>query len=83
MGPHLACALAGGSGGMEHFMAHLAPDVTGRWSRLGTPVMTDALKRRLIDGVETEIAGRTIDDLARSRDDFLVRLLEARRAAKN
>jgi carnitine 3-dehydrogenase len=83
MGPHLTCALAGGSGGMEHFMAHLAPDVTGRWSRLGTPVMTDALKRRLIDGVETEIAGRTINDLARSRDDFLVRLLEARRAAKN
>jgi carnitine 3-dehydrogenase len=82
-GPHLACALAAGSGGMEHFLAHLAPDVTSRWSRSDTPVLTDALKRRLIAGVDTEITGRTITDIARGRDDFLLRLLELRRTAES
>jgi 3-hydroxyacyl-CoA dehydrogenase len=82
MGPHLTFALAGGTGGMAHFLEHLGPAVTTWWDSLGTPTLTDAVKRRLIDGVETETAGQSIDDLERRRDDFLVRVLEARRAAE-
>jgi carnitine 3-dehydrogenase len=82
MGPHLTFALAGGSGGMSHFMSHLAPAVSSWWPGLGTPGLSDDVKRRLIDGVETEMAGRSLGDLERRRDDFLVRVLEARRAVE-
>ena len=34
MGPHLTFALAGGSGGMPHFMDHLAPAVASWWADL-------------------------------------------------
>jgi 3-hydroxyacyl-CoA dehydrogenase len=82
MGPHLTFALAGGAGGMAHFLEHLGPAMTGWWENLGSPSLTDAVKRRLIDGVETEAAGQSIETLERRRDDFLVRVLEARRAVE-
>jgi len=83
MGPHLTFALAGGEGGMAHFLSHLGPAMTNWWASLGTPELTEAVKRRLVEGVEVEAAGRTIDALERRRDDFLVRVLEARRAAES
>ncbi|MEI9986511.1 MAG: 3-hydroxyacyl-CoA dehydrogenase family protein [Aliidongia sp.] len=80
MGPHLTFALAGGEGGMEHFLSHLGPAMTTWWDSLGAPKLTDEIKRRLIEGVDAEAKGRSIEDLERERDDFLVRLLETRRA---
>lgn len=82
MGPHLTYALAGGGGGMAHFLTHLGPAMTNWWDNLGSPRLTDEVKRKLIQGVDTEVAGRSIQDLERERDDFLVRLLELRRAAE-
>ena len=79
MGPHLTHHLAGGAGGMAHTMDHLAPAITGWWPHLGHPTLTPALQRQIIDGVEAEAGGRSIEELARRRDDFLIRVLEARR----
>jgi 3-hydroxyacyl-CoA dehydrogenase len=79
MGPHLTFHLAGGAGGMAHYMDHLAPAVSGWWPDLGNPVLTPALERQLVDGVTDEADGRPVEELARRRDEFLVRVLEARR----
>ena len=80
MGPHLTFALAGGEGGLAHYLKHLGPAMTGWWQSLGSPSLTDEVKRQLEAGVEDEMAGRSIEALERRRDDFLVRVLEARRA---
>ena len=80
MGPHMTFALAGGEGGLAHYLKHLGPAMTGWWQSLGSPALTDEIKQRLEAGVADEMAGRSIEALERRRDDFLVRVLEARRA---
>jgi 3-hydroxyacyl-CoA dehydrogenase len=75
MGPHLAFHLAGGEGGIEHFMAHLAPAMQGWIDDLGNPRVTPQVQQRIIDGVAEEAAGRSIAELARWRDEKLVEIL--------
>jgi 3-hydroxyacyl-CoA dehydrogenase len=81
-GPHLTFHLAGGSGGMAHFMSHLLAPMQSWWNDLGDPEMTPEVQRRIIDGVADEAAGRSIADLAAERDRCLVALLETLRSAK-
>ena len=73
MGPHTTFHMAGGEGGMEAFMHHLMPAVTGWWPDLGSPVMTAELQAKLVEGVR---AGPPIPQLAARRDAFLTALIE-------
>ncbi len=82
MGPSLTFHLAGGEGGMAHFLHHLLPAMQSWWDTLGRPEVTPDLQRRLVEGVTEEAAGRSIADLARWRDEALVRLLAARGGAE-
>jgi 3-hydroxyacyl-CoA dehydrogenase len=50
MGPHLTFHLAGGEGGMPHFMSHLGPAVQSWIDDLGNPKLADVAKV-IIDGV--------------------------------
>src|SRR4051794_28926935 len=75
MGPHLTFHLAGGGGGMAHFLAQLGPPLESWWSDLGAPRVTPEVGKALIDGVADEAGGRGLDDLAAARDRFLVDLL--------
>lgn len=79
MGPHLTFHLAGGAGGMDHFMAQFSGPIQGWWQDLGEPVLTPELQRKLIAGVADEAQGRSIDELARLRDERLLALLEVLR----
>jgi carnitine 3-dehydrogenase len=76
-GPHLTFHLAGGVGGMEHFMKHLLVPMQGWWDDLGDPEMTPAVQRKIIDGVADEAAGRSIAELAAERDRCLIAVLDA------
>jgi len=76
-GPHLTFHLAGGVGGMEHFMKHLLVPMQGWWDDLGDPDMTVEVQRKIIDGVADEAAGRSIADLAAERDRYLIAVLDA------
>jgi 3-hydroxyacyl-CoA dehydrogenase len=76
-GPHLTFHLAGGVGGMEHFMEHLLVSMQTWWEDLGDPEMTPAVQRKIIDGVAAEAAGRSIADLAAERDRYLIAILDA------
>jgi carnitine 3-dehydrogenase len=80
-GPHLTFHLAGGLGGMENFMKHLLVPMESWWGDLGTPRMTPAVQRRIIDGVADEAAGRSIADLAAKRDRALIAILDALKTA--
>ena len=76
MGPHLIFHLAGGEGGMEHFLAHLGPPLESWWNTLGAPSLTPEVRQALLTGVAAEAAGRSIADLSHERDALLVALLE-------
>jgi 3-hydroxyacyl-CoA dehydrogenase len=75
MGPHLTFHLAGGEGGMPHFMAHLGPAVQSWIDDLGNPKLAD-VKQVIIDGVAEEANGRTISDLQKWRDRKLIKILK-------
>jgi carnitine 3-dehydrogenase len=77
MGPHLTLHLAGGTGGIEHFMAHLAGPLTSWWADLGEPELTAELQRRIIEGVAAEADGRSVAELAARRDRLLLDILAA------
>lgn len=81
MGPHTTFHLAGGEGGIAHFMHHLLPAVTSWWDDLGTPDVSAEVRAMLVQGVGEATDGATTIDLAQKRDAALVRLLEARRGA--
>ncbi len=75
MGPHLTFHLAGGEGGMRHFMSHLAVPMQSWIDDLGNPSLTPELQQKIIDGVDEEAAGRSVPELARWRDDKLIEIL--------
>ena len=75
MGPHLTFHLAGGEGGMAHFIDHLGPSNEAWWRSLGQPRLTPEVKDVLVRGVAEEIGERSYGDLVESRDDRLVALL--------
>jgi carnitine 3-dehydrogenase len=76
MGPHATFNLAGGEGGMEHFLHHLLPAMQTWWETLGTPDLTPDLQARLVTGVREETGGQDIATLAARRDRFLAALAE-------
>lgn len=83
MGPHLTFHLAGGVGGMTHFMPHLGvPLARDWWPALGNPELTPAVQQQIIDGVAEEAAGWTIPELAAERDRCLIAILEALKTAR-
>jgi 3-hydroxyacyl-CoA dehydrogenase len=78
MGPSLLWHLAGGEGGIRHFMAHLMGPMAEMWSTLGNPQLTPELEQRIVEGVLGEADGRSIDDLERDRDAMLMALQAVR-----
>jgi len=82
MGPHLTFHLAGGVGGVDHFLNQFAAPMASWWESLGNPTLTSELKERLAAGITAETAGRGIAELAAWRDHFLVDLLALRAGRK-
>jgi 3-hydroxyacyl-CoA dehydrogenase len=82
MGPNLLFHLAGGQGGIQHFMEHLAGPMTTWWKDLGNPEFTPDLKEKIVQGVLAEAGNRSIDNLAEERDKLLLGLLALRGTAK-
>src|SRR6266702_2395543 len=79
MGPNLLFHLAGGPGGIHHFMDHLSGPVASWWKDLGTITeFSPQVKQAIIDGVQKETANRSVDELNRERDAMLLELLATR-----
>jgi 3-hydroxyacyl-CoA dehydrogenase len=78
MGSLLLNHLGGGQGGIEHFFEQFAGPITAWWKVLGQPVLTPEVQKKLIDSVRAEVGSRSIDELAASRDEMLLELIELR-----
>lgn len=81
MGAHMLYHLGGGRGGIRHYLDQLGPSQERRWADLGNPSLTPDLVAAIIDGVEEEAAGRTIEALECERDARLLEILKMRSAA--
>jgi len=75
MGPHLTFHMAGGDGGMKHFMDHIGPAVQSWMDDLRAPTLNAQTQKAIIDGVTEEAAGRSMDELRRWRDRKLIEIL--------
>ncbi|KAK9778063.1 putative 3-hydroxyacyl-CoA dehydrogenase [Seiridium cardinale] len=78
MGPSILMHLGGGEGGIEHMTNHLLGPMTTWWAPQD-PVVDEVLKKKWIDGALSAVAGREYRDLAKQRDEELVRLLNVRK----
>jgi carnitine 3-dehydrogenase len=77
MGPHLTLHLAGGEGGMAHFVDHLGPAFSAWWDELGAPSLDAGTRALLVAGVDEAVGGQTVDALAARRDEALITLLRS------
>jgi 3-hydroxyacyl-CoA dehydrogenase len=79
MGPNMLFHLGGGAGGIQHFMDHLSGPLATWWKDLGSFTdWPDGSKQTIMDGVLQEADGRTLQQLAETRDDVLLGLRQLR-----
>ena len=83
MGPFLTYRIAGGEGGMRHFMAQFGPTLKWPWTRFDGPELTDQLLDKITSQSDIQAAGRTIDELERKRDDCIVAVMQGLRVNNN
>lgn len=81
LGAHMAYHLGGGAGGIAGYLDHLGPSQERRWASLGSPSLTPDVRAALVGGVAGAAAGRSLQELEAARDEALIALLKARRAA--
>ena len=82
MGHCLTFHLAGGEGGMAHFLEHFDAATGAPWTRLAAPEMTPELEQALITGCDDAAGGRSVAELTEHRDRCLVALMRALEAAR-
>jgi carnitine 3-dehydrogenase len=81
MGQNLQWHVGGGAGGINHFMEQLMDPLAAMMKTLGNPQVTPELKQTIVDGVMSEAAGRSVDELARTENEVIIGLLQLRAKA--
>jgi carnitine 3-dehydrogenase len=79
MGMNLIYHLAGGESGMRHMLEQFGPALKWPWTKLEAPELTDALIDRMVSGTQAQAQGRSIRELERLRDDYLVAIQQVLR----
>lgn len=81
MGTFLIYRMAGGEGGMRHFMAQFGPTLQWPWSKLtDVPELDESLLDKIVAQSDEQAAGQSVRDLERFRDDCLVAVLQGLRS---
>jgi carnitine 3-dehydrogenase len=79
MGTNLIYHLAGGETGMRHMLRQFGPCLKWPWTKLEAPELTEALIDKMVAGTQQQAAGRSIRELERLRDDYLVAIQQVLR----
>jgi len=58
------------------------PALEWPWSKLVAPPLTDQLVERMVEGTSTQAGGRSVVDLERLRDDYLIAVMHALRGTR-
>jgi len=67
-GPFRTFHLAGGPGGLPHFLEHLGPGLELRWTQLGAPHFDEPTVATLTEQATRAFGGTSYQDLQRQRD---------------
>lgn len=77
MGQHLIYHLGGGEGGMAHFIEHLGPAFERWWRDMADwTSLPPHAKEALVRGVQEETGGKSPGEIAKWRDERLIKLLK-------
>jgi carnitine 3-dehydrogenase len=79
MGTNMIYHLAGGEAGMRHMLAQFGPALKWPWTKLEAPELTESLIDSMVEGTQAQAAGRSIRELERLRDDYLVAIQQVLR----
>jgi carnitine 3-dehydrogenase len=79
MGTNLIYHLAGGESGMRHMLKQFGPCLKWPWTRLEAPELSKQLIDRMVEGTQAQANGRSIRELERLRDDYLVAIQQVLR----
>jgi carnitine 3-dehydrogenase len=79
MGTNLIYHLAGGETGMRHMLKQFGPCLKWPWTKLKAPELTEGLIDRMVEGTQAQANGRSIRELERLRDDYLVAIQQVLR----
>ena len=80
MGTNLTFHLAGGREGMRHMLEQFGPALQLPWTRLEAPELTESLIDAMVEGTDRQASGRTVEELERLRDDYLIAVMRALRS---
>jgi len=79
MGTNLTFHRAGGEGGMRHMLGQFGPALKLPWTKLEAPSLTEDLIEVMAAGCEEQAEGRSMAELERLRDDYLVNVMRSLR----
>ena len=79
MGTNLIYHLAGGETGMRHMLRQFGPCLKWPWTKLEAPELTEELIDRMVEGTQSQAAGRSIRELERLRDECLLAIQQVLR----
>src|ERR1700680_1647606 len=79
MGTNLIYHLAGGESGMRHMLKQFGPCLKWPWTKLEAPELSEQLIDRMVEGTQAQAGGRSIRELERLRDDYLVAIQQVLR----
>lgn len=82
MGSFLTYHVAGGPGGMRDFIKQFDPTLDLDWTDLKFPKWNAALEKRLVEGCETQAAGRMVSEIEAKRNAVLVDMMKLFRKHK-
>ena len=78
MGTFMTFHLAGGKNGMKHMLQQFGPTLKFPWTKLKAPILTKKLSEKIIKGTKSQSKGKSIDEITKIRDEYLIALLKLR-----
>ncbi|MGI9373534.1 MAG: 3-hydroxyacyl-CoA dehydrogenase NAD-binding domain-containing protein [Hyphomicrobiales bacterium] len=76
MGSFMTYHLAGGEGGMRHFISQFDPSMELPWTDLSFPKWSDGLEQKLIEGTDAQAQGKNVREWEAKRNEVLVDIMK-------
>ena len=83
MGTFLTFHLAGGNAGMKHMLEQFGPALKLPWTKLKAPRLSKKLSNRIIAGTRKQAKGKSVAEISKIRDEYLLNLQKIRKKYEN
>ena len=83
MGTFLTFHLAGGNAGMKHMLEQFGPALKLPWTKLKAPKLSNKLSNRVITGTRKQARGKSVAEISKIRDEYLLNLQKMRKKYEN